>query len=406
MLSEEQLQEVVTSQQQKVFKKDTGLARELLSKLKVVKNFALIVTGIRRSGKSTLMLQLLQKKTKHVFFLNFEDTRLVGFENDDYRRLSTVISKQKARTLFFDEIQMMPNWELFVRQLLDEDYQIVITGSNATLLSKELGTKLTGRHLSTELFPFSYAEYLQFKKAKNTVKSFEKYLEIGGFPEFVKTENGSILNQLLNDIVQRDIATRYAIRDIASLRKLALYLISNIGKEVSANNLKEVIGVKATTTILEYFAYLENSYVVQFVPKFSFSVKQQIRNAKKVYAIDMGLFTQNSIVFTDELGRRLENTVYLHLRRSYQEIYYFKEKKECDFIVVEKGKAIKAIQVCYILTADNLQREINGLIEAMDFLKLKKGIIVTLNQTEIYTQNGKQIEVVPAVDFFMKEREN
>jgi uncharacterized protein len=401
MLLETQIEEVVNTQSEKIVKRDAGLVREKLSSIKVIENFALIVTGIRRCGKSTLLLQVLKKSIKNVFFLNFEDIRLSGFEIDDYTRLSSVINKRKVTTLFFDEIQMLPQWELYVRQKLDEGYKVVVTGSNATLLSKELGTKLTGRHLSTELFPFSYNEFINFKKLKSTTQAVEKYLSLGGFPEYVKTENEEILSQLLNDILNRDISVRYGIRDVASLKKLTVYLISNIGKLVSANNLKEILGLKSTTTILEYFSYLENSYIVQFLPKFSYSLKTQIRNAKKVYAIDLGLFSQNSIIFTEENGRRLENLVYLHLRRQYSEIYYFQEKRECDFVVMKNGKVIELIQVCYDLTPENLDRESQGLIEAMEFFNIKEGKIITLKQTETFVKDKFKVKVMAAADFLI-----
>jgi predicted AAA+ superfamily ATPase len=399
MLLENQIATVLDSQNKNFLNKSLGLKRTKLDELKIVKNFALIITGIRRCGKSTLLYQLLQKKLKATLFLNFEDTRLAGFENDDFTRLIAEIKKRKAKVLFFDEIQLLNNWELFIRQMLDEGYQIVITGSNATLLSKELGTKLTGRHLSTELFPFSYKEFLAFKKLTNNQIALGKYLQKGGFPEYLKTNNGIILNQLLDDILNRDIAVRYGIRDVNTLRKLAIYLISNIGKQVSGNKLKELFNIKSATTILEFFSYLENSYVIQFIPKFSYSLKNQVRNLKKVYAIDLGLFTENSIVFSDEDGRRLENTIYLYLRQKYTEIYYFQEKKECDFVVIEKGKLKELIQVCYILNPENIDRETSGLLEAMDFFDVKQGKIVSFNQRETFKKDGKLISVVPAWEF-------
>src|SRR5690606_13879746 len=163
------------------------------------------------------------------------------------------------------------------------------------------------------------------------------YLKDGGFPDFLKLRDPVVLRQLLDDILLRDIAVRYGIRDTASLRRLAVYLISNIGKPVSATKLKSLFGIKATSTLLEYFSYLEDAYLVQFLPKFSYSLQAQIRNPKKVYTIDLGLFTQNSITFTEEEGRRLENLVFLHYRAQGKELFYFSEKKECDFIVLEKG---------------------------------------------------------------------
>jgi uncharacterized protein len=201
--------------------------------------------------------------------------------------------------------------------------------------------------------------------------------------------------------LNRDISVRYGIRDVASLKKLTVYLISNIGKLVSANNLKEILGLKSTTTILEYFSYLENSYIVQFLPKFSYSLKTQIRNAKKVYAIDLGLFSQNSIIFTEENGRRLENMVYLHVRRKYSEIYYFQDKRECDFVVMKNGKVMDLIQVCYDLTPENLDWESQGLIEAMEFFNIKEGKIITLKQTETFVKDKFKIKVMAAVDFLV-----
>jgi uncharacterized protein len=399
LLLQTQIAEVADTQAENFLSKNVGWERELLPNLEVLNNFALIVTGVRRCGKSTLLFQLLKEKFDRAFYLNFEDPRLAGFENDDFKRLSSEIKKRKPQVLFFDEIQLLENWELFVRQKLDEGYKVAITGSNATLLSKELGTKLTGRHLSVELFPFSYTEFLGLKKLKNNEKSTIEYLKRGGFPEYLKTGNGFILNQLLEDILYRDIAIRYGVRDVKSLKQLAVYLLSNIGKPVSATNLKTVFGIKSVSAILDYFAYLENAYIVQFLPMFSYSLKKQIRNPKKVYAIDLGLFTENSIVFSDENGRRLENTVYLHLRRKYKELYYFQEKKECDFVAFEKGKPKELIQACYELTAENLERETSGLYAAMEQLKMPVGKIVTLNEKDTFTKEGKKIEVVPLKEF-------
>jgi predicted AAA+ superfamily ATPase len=401
MLLATQIAKVLDSQNESFSIKNPGLKREKLATLKITENFALIITGIRRCGKSTLLNQLLKEETDNTLFLNFEDTRLAGFETDDFTRLIDEIKKREVRILFFDEIQLLENWELFVRQMLDEDYKIVITGSKATLLSNELGTKLTGRHLSTELFPFSFNEFLAFKNLENSAASLQEYLQEGGFPEYLKTDNGVVLNQLLEDILNRDIVVRYGVRDVITLKKLTTYLISNIGKPVSGNNLKELFNIKSTNTILDFFSYLENAYIIQFVSKFSYSLKKQIRNPKKVYAIDLGLFSQNSIVFSNENGRRLENVVYLYLRQKYKEIYYFQEKKECDFVVIEKGKVKELIQVCHELTAENMDREMNGLIEAMDFFNIKNGKIISFNQKETFNKGGKVITVLPANEFII-----
>jgi uncharacterized protein len=207
------------------------------------------------------------------------------------------------------------------------------------------------------------------------------------------------LSQLLDDILYRDIAVRYAVRDITSLRRMTVYLISNIGKPVSGNNLKSMFDIKATSTVLEYLSFLENAYLLQFLPKFSYSLKVQIRNPKKVYAIDLGLFTHTSIVFTDENGRRLENLVYLQLRRNHKELYYFNDKKECDFVVFDKGIVKEVLQVCYEINDFSMKREMEGLREAMDFFNLEYGRIITYNQTDTFDVDGKRIELVPLSRF-------
>jgi predicted AAA+ superfamily ATPase len=301
--------------------------------------------------------------------------------------------------LLFDEIQIIPEWERYVRQKLDEGFKIVITGSNASLLSKELGTKLTGRHIVKELFPFSYDEFNLFKGLGPSAGSLLQYLHAGGFPEYVKQGIDEILNHVFEDILIRDIAVRYGIRDVKTLQRLALYLISNVGNLITANRLKSLFEVGSANTITEYLSHLEDSYLFQFVPRFSYSLRKQMVNPRKVYAIDTGLVNVNSGSFTDDEGRIFENLVYLHLRRSYKEIYYFSEKDECDFVVFSGGIAVAAVQVCFDLNPDNLDREMNGLVEAIKELKLKEGKIVTLNQRDRHEKEGYLIDVVPCHEF-------
>lgn len=395
MLTQNTIAEIIESQNEVWLKKDNSIRRDKLPEIKIFDGFVNIITGVRRCGKSTLLRQLLPAASGKSVYINFEDPRLSGLEKDDFGRLDRQLKSLKAENLYFDEIQMLENWELYVRQKLDEGYNIVVTGSKATLLSRELGTKLTGRHLQTELFPFSYNEFLRLEKRRDSQKATELYLQKGGFPEFLKTQHPVVLQQLLDDILMRDIAVRYGVRDVTSLRRLAVYLISNIGKPVSATNLTSLFSIKAASTMLEYFSYLQDAYLVQFVPKFSYSLKTQIRNPKKVYAIDLGLFTHNSISFSEGNERRLENLVFLHYRQQGKELFYFSEKKECDFIIFEKGKIREAVQVCYEVNVDNLKREITGLVEALDFFGLKKGKIITFKQSDVYQVDDKEITLVP-----------
>jgi predicted AAA+ superfamily ATPase len=401
MFIQEQIANVIGSQQKFFQNKEIGVVREVVPNIQLTDSFAIILTGIRRCGKSTLQRQLMKLDTKDSLFLQFEDPRLAGFELSDFNRLKLELDRRGVKTLFFDEIQIVKGWEVFIRHLLDEKYFVCITGSNASMLSAELGTKLTGRYLTAELFPFSFMEFCLLKQLEPNGSTAVQYLEQGGLPEYLKTGNGQVLNLLLDDILVRDIAVRHGIRDVNSLKQLAVYLISNIGKPVSAKNLTTLFSIKATSTILEYFSYFNDSYLLQFVPQFSYSLKVQLRNPKKVYCVDMGIFTENSIVFSDENGRRLENLVYLSLRRVYKEIYYFKDKGECDFVAIRQGIVHELIQVCYELNDLNLKREVDGLTTAMKFFNMATGKIITLNQTDKIEQEGQVIEIIPLHKFLI-----
>lgn len=332
-------------------------------------------------------------------YLNFEDPRLYDFGQTDFARLDEIIKISDTRVLFFDEIQIIPEWERYVRQKLDEDYKLVITGSNASLLSRELGTKLTGRHITKELFPFSYHEFCKFRNIAYHKLSVLSYLEIGGFPEYVKQGVPEILNQVFEDILIRDIAVRYGLRDVKTLQRMASYLLSNVAKLITGNRLKILFEIGSTNTVMEYLSHLEYAYLFQFIPKFSNSLRKQIANPRKIYAIDTGLINVNSGSFPEDNGRKFENLIYLHLRRKYREIYYYAEKGECDFIVMVNNVLKAVVQVCFELNPDNIDRELNGLIEALTFFNAPEGTIVTLDQTDRIEREGKIIHVMAASDY-------
>lgn len=399
MILKSDIETIVRLQAEIINSTDTGLKRDAISELPELSGHALIITGIRRCGKSTLLYQMIKDLYPDSYYLSFDDNRLYGFENNDFRRLDELISESGRLILLFDEIQVIEGWERYVRQKLDEKYRVVITGSNASMLSKEMGTKLTGRHISKELFPFSYSEFLAFTGSAHNGNSISQYMSLGGFPEFLKQKREEILSSLFDDILIRDIVVRYGIRDIKGLQNLALFLISNPGTLVTAGKLKQASGISATSTVLEYFSHFSSSYLFSFIPKFSYSVKSQMINPRKVYTADMGLITANSLSFSGDQGRRLENIVHNHIRMHYTNICYWSEKNECDFVVIRKGKKPLLIQVCYDLNMDNLDREIDGLTEAANFFKVKEGTIVTMNQSDKFTQDGVRIKAVPAGEF-------
>ena len=403
MLKKSTLEEVLVSQKKKIKESDLGLSRSLLEELsKVPKQFALIISGIRRCGKSTLLNQFISKYIEDSFlYLNFDSAKLYTFEIDDFQLLDEIIEKSDFKWLIFDEIQIIKAWEVYVRQKIDEGYYVIITGSNASLLSRELGTKLTGRHITKELFPFSYSEFCAFNSLEKSEEALIDYMEHGGFPGYLKESNQDIHTTILDDIVYRDIAVRHNIRDVKSLKHLLIFLATNTGKLISANKLKQVVGLKSTASITEYFNYFEESYLIQLVPKFSYSHKVQLVNPKKVYFIDSGLQSAISASYSQDLGRKLENIVFWELRRQKKTLHYFSENaKECDFVVSDDNKVSNLIQVCHNLSTENEKREINGLLEAMEFFNLEKGFILTLNQEDSITVHGKRIEVVPVYKYF------
>ena len=375
---------------------ELGLARTALDKLPDITSHALIVSGARRCGKSTLLHQLLREKHPNAFYLNFEDTRLYDFEPSDFVRLDSLVTEMGQTVLFFDEIQIVDRWETYVRQKLDEGCKIVITGSNASLLSRELGTKLTGRQITKELFPFSYTEFCAYRNAAPSADTTSDYMATGGFPEYVKSGLEEIMHHLFEDILIRDIAVRYGVRDVRTLQRLALYLVSNVGRLITGNRLKTIFEAGSTSTMMDYLSYFEYTYLFHFVPKFSYSLRKQLINPRKVYAIDTGVVNANSGSFTDDFGSVFENLVFLHLRRNYKEIYYFSEKSECDFVLSEKGTVRQVVQVCYDLNHDNIDRELKGLFEAIAHFGLTEGTLVTFNQTDEFELGGMKAHVVPA----------
>ena len=337
MLTKEVLKEVIISQREILHFLDEGTVRDKESEIKIEDSFALIITGVRRCGKSTFLNQIL-KKQKKGYYLNLEDPRLEGFDLSDFNKIEIIMKELYDETgiYFFDEIQNVEKWEKFVRYLIDKKENVVITGSNASILSKDLGTKLTGRHIQVEMFPFSFKEFLSMKKQRPFIGNFKEYLYKGGFPEYLKKNNPSILNELLSDIVIKDIAVRFGIKNIHILNKIATYLISNVGKEFSYNSIKKMLDIKSVQSVIDYIYYLESAYLVFTVPLFNYSYKKQQVNPKKIYSIDNGLSHNNSISFSKDEGKMLENVVFLALRRKFKEIFYFKEKNECDFIIKER----------------------------------------------------------------------
>jgi hypothetical protein len=389
---------------------ENTIPRELTTIIKKFQKekFILIISGIRRSGKSTLLHQM-REHLKDSYYVNFDDDRFVRFKIDDFQTLYEILVELfgTKQIFIFDEIQNIKGWERFVRRLYDNGKKIYVTGSNASMLSRELGTHLTGRHITFSLYPFSFKEFLKFKQhsikspdrltteQKGTLKKFfNEYLEKGGFPEYLQTDKQEYLKVVYENILYRDIITRYNLPHEKTIKEVVYYAVSNIGKEISFNRLRKLTQLTSATTIREYFEYFENSYLTFLIPRYSRSLKKQIYYNKKVYFIDTGMAKILGFRTSDDLGRMLENIVFLHLKRQNKEIYFHKEKHECDFVIKEGIQITEAIQVTHDLT-ENRNREIDGILEVLNKYKLKEGLILTSDQDEEIIENKKKIIIKP-----------
>ena len=371
-----------------------------------------IVTGIRRCGKSTLLQQIRAVQPEKDYYINFDDERLVSFKVEDFQMLLEVFHELfgEQKTCYFDEIQNVMQWERFVRRLHDTGNKVYITGSNARMLSRELGTHLTGRYLSVELYPFSFIEFIALKNPgllgkniyKTSVKAeilslFHEYFNNGGFPNFVKTKDELALKTLFENILYRDIMVRNNITNEKEIKELVSYFAGNYARLSTNSELAEIIGVKNASTVKKYTGFLADSYLVFQTSKYDFSVSKQIMNPKKSYFIDNGLVRRVGFSISSNVGHLLENLVFIELLRRGNKIFYHHKKRECDFVLVEDNRVAAAIQVCYAFSSEKTRkREIEGLLEAMSMYNLQSGLIITDDTEEYFFDNNKKITIIPA----------
>jgi hypothetical protein len=410
------LKEVVLEQNKVQENLDLGIRRDQLILIKryISLPHTVVISGIRRVGKSTLLAQIVNNfYKKGVYYLSFEDERLIEFNVEDFNILYEIFIEifGERKAFFFDEIQNVEKWEIFVRRMQDKGYKFFITGSNASLLSRELSTKLTGRCISLELYPFSFQEFLFFngysldknalsytKERGKIKKYFNEYLKKGGMPEYLKYKDQTLLKRLYEDILYRDIVARYEIKEIKALRELGLYCLTNIGGLFSYNILKEMLHLGSVNTAKNYVGYLENSFLISTVNRFSYSLKQQFVANKKVYCIDNGIIESIAFQFSKNKGKFLENLVFVELKRRYKEIYYYRTKNnlEVDFLIKDKKKAKILIQVTEGIDDKKVKhREINSLVSAMEELKINNALVLTEDSEEKIKKDNKVVMVKP-----------
>lgn len=378
----------------------------------------LIITGIRRCGKSVLLQQMRSKLPERDFFFNFDDERLVNFSVADFQTLQECFFELfgEQHTYYFDEIQNVKGWETFVRRLYNEGNKVIVTGSNARMLSRELGTHLTGRYLAVEIFPFSFREYLLLVGIKPTMKDyyltskrsillahFKEYMEKGGFPKYLQAPSSRYLSSLYDSIIFRDVMARNGLTNDKEMQELIFYLASNATKRITYTSLGKIIGIRHSETVRNYLEYIEQTYMIFQLMKYSPSVKVQMLNPKKVYFIDNAIVSRIGFNATDNMGVKLENTVFIELKRRECDIFYHADQKECDFVVREGTKITQAYQVTIAMNDEKTRkREIAGLTEAMDEYNLDEGFILTMEEKEELETDGRRIHVIPVWEWMLK----
>jgi len=401
---------------------DIGIIRgsylERLEKLSQTQQ-VITITGVRRAGKSTLIKQYISTKIKkgeerkNFLYVNLEEPKFrselsLEFLQTIYEAYLEILDPSSKPSLFFDEVQLIPGWEKFVRGLHEKNKAtIFVSGSSAKLLSKEFATVLTGRHVDLKVYPLIFREFLGFKgltikdrldvfSQKPKIKQLLKeYLEYGGYPLVaLKESKKEILTNYFEDILTKDVAERYRIKKVEKLRGLAQFYLTNVSSLASFRKIKEFLGI-SLDTVERFSFYLEESYLLFLKNKFSYSLKEQEINPRKIYCIDNGLKNLVSFRFSENLGSSYENAVFFQLLVRGKDIFYWKGKQECDFIIKQGEKITGAIQVCFNFSRENEGRELSGLLEALNKFKLREGMIITADLEEMRVINKKKVRFTP-----------
>ncbi|OGI28960.1 MAG: hypothetical protein A2288_02985 [Candidatus Moranbacteria bacterium RIFOXYA12_FULL_44_15] len=405
---------------------DTGFRRpvyfEKLNKLLRMSEIVAL-TGVRRSGKSTLILQLIEEliakgtSAKNTLYINFEEPNFSDKLNvkflvrifDAY--LEAVAPKGRVY-LFLDEVQMVSGWERFVVSLYDRkvDVKIFVTGSSSKLLMGEISTLLSGRYVSEIIYPLSFREFLDFKKVDYSflVQSpkfytyLREYIEFGGFPKVVKEKDAYgkkiLLIEYFNSILERDILFRHKIKNERDIGEIANFSLANISGKISTYRLEKDFGISNPNS-RRYFEYFKEAFLLQFVPFFSYSVKKQTYNPQKVFSIDTGLRNAVSFKFSEDIGKLLENIVLLELLRKKEKPYYWEGKNEIDFVLRRGHQVSELINVCYSLeNASTLEREVKALKEGIGEFKNTKAKII---YWEGQPKKHKKIKFINILDFLL-----
>ena len=385
-------------------------------------HLAQVVIGVRRSGKSTLCFRVLQQAGVKYAYVNFDDERFENMKSQDLNNVLEVLYKMNGEFthLFMDEVQNVSGWHLFVNRLLRQGLKVLITGSNAKLLSSELATHLTGRHATIVLYPFSFVEFCTYKGIDTTTLStkaegmrrsaFDEYLKQGGFPELLKERhNRRYVSDLVDAILERDIRRRYGLRSFAVFERFAHHLLNVVPTVPSAADMAVTFGVQSVITVKNYMRHLTMAYLLFSVSKYSPKSKVRVRD-NKLYAVDVAVMDNRADAFAGEnVGWRLETIVFLELRRqsAYQgyDVYYYKKNsrsKEVDFVVCKGNKVLQLYQVAYDVTNPKTRkREVEALVQAAKETRCTDLYLITDHERETIVVDNCTIEVVPAYEWLL-----
>ena len=407
------IKEVIAKQSQE---KESLSRLEYVNRTKAVKgpewmssSLIKVVLGPRRAGKSVFSLMLL--KGKSFLYFNFDDPALVGEKLDLYE-LVDELHKFYGDTKFvlFDEIQNLKGWELFANRLHRQGYNLILTGSNANLLSMELATHLTGRHLPIEILPFDFQEFLKaknfskFDQKPELLKLLEQYMTFGGFPEVV-TKNQhprGYLDVLFDSLLFKDVVKRHKVRFSEQIDQLGSYLINNVSNQYSFRKLANILKFKSDVTLEKYLKYLEEAYIIFSLSSFSAKAGERLRSPKKIYTVDNGFVASKAVQHFSDNGKLMENLVFTEfVKRGFEpnrELFYYKTRngREVDFAIMNGYEISKLIQVCYdVRSSDVEQREVKSLIEASDELKVDNLTVLTWDDEREVKKNGKTVKFKP-----------
>ena len=375
-----------------------------------------LITGPRRVGKSTQALLML--RDKNFAYLNFDNYSLLDAwdANLVMRMLDDVYPGYEY--ILLDEVQNLDGWDLWVSELYRLGKNLVITGSNARMLSGEMATVLTGKYLQLEMLPFSLEEFFDWNKLDlhclnpedktNSLVLADDYLRNGGYPEVVASRQltRSYLDTLFDSIVWKDVAKRHNVRNVTDLNNLAMYLVSNFCNPVSANDLTTELGFSSVNTTRKYMDYLHEPYLFYYLSRYNNKLKLMKKAPRKVYVVDNGFVTSKAFSLSDNLGRLLENQVFIELvRRGYdveRTMFYYRSRndKEVDFVLRKEAHIERLVQVCYDMSNPKTEkREVDSIVECAGELKCRNLVIVTDNDKRTIEKDGYKIDVVPISEF-------